>query len=189
MPTPPGSLIRRLTIVASVLVLSAACGDSESTSSGSSATTEPMTTVESIGCGLADETLVTDAIGTDVTSTGTGRLIGAAAKASVMTCDVNAVDEPGRFLTIRVSYPPASKLAQLKAQLMSGPARGCRHAWISADHLAGSCRRSLQHGSGTFVTSIWGSAQVNIVLARPKPRADDAKTVYGIARDVSAHLD
>ncbi len=179
-------------LVASLALLAMcvqACnGDDES---GPSPT--PDTTSDALGCGLVDEDVVVEAIGTDVTSSGTGILPPDQAEAGVMTCDISVVGNSLTFMTIRVDIPESAELEQDKASWPETAAdMDCKGAWVAPEEgsYGAACvdNDAPPGAKATNMRALFGEYAVNVSIIRPKPRAQDAETAYAVSQNVADHL-
>jgi hypothetical protein len=166
------------------------CDDDPSTPEDGESTTEASS--ELLGCGMVDEELVVEAIGADATSIGTGVLPEDEAEVGVARCDITSVGQPDTYMTLRGRYPLPDELTEMKDTWPQSPAEidGCSMPWVAPGdgQYGAACVDELPEGQATRLSSLWGDVTVNVVIARPEAKPDDAEIAYRISESVAEQM-
>lgn len=166
---------------------------------GDSATPEvpsvssPSVASDEVGCGMVEEDLVVEAIGTDVKAVGTGILPPDQADFRPMDCTIQSVTDSLTFMKIGVGIPPMAKLeASKRSWPTSEGEMDCPGAWLAPGQntYAASCVTddAPPGAKSTSLRALFGKYSISVAIVRPEPRSTDAETAFRISQDVAARL-
>jgi len=141
---------------------------------------------EPLGCGLVDENLVVEVMGSDVSSRGFGER----PRHMTSECDITKVGRSNHFMLIRAYYPPESDLAEWRATWPQFE-DDCLDTWVAPgpDAYGAACVKDDVDFESTLLTALWDGLAVTITISRPDGALpSDVEDAYRVSKSVAEHL-